>query len=1127
MKSLIKWAIANSPAMNTLMIASLVVGLTCFMTMRREVFPEFELEIVLVAVPYPGATPDEVEDGICQRLEDRLSKVEGVKKLTSVAQEGIGYSVIELLASVKDVQKQLNKIKSEVDQVKSQLPQLAEDPDVRQITFTLPAITVGIIGPETDNVTLQYERDLREQAEEIREELLRIPPSNNETGLLTRFANSAQQTGGAVVSSAEIANAKQYEIDVEVSEDDLRSYNLTLADIAGIIRRENGEVPGGKMKDGGQEVLVRSKSRRVTGAEIAKIKLKTQPNGDILRVGDVANVIDGFSDNVSVQSIDGRPGLAITVVRQKNEDLFLVTNAVKEYVAEKKSKLPVGYDLKLWGDQSVDVRDRINLLTKNGVQGLILVFIVLALFLELRLAFWVALGIPVSVLGAGYVLLGAGQTLNMLSMFAFLMALGIIVDDAIVIGENIFQHRQRGKKPIRAAIDGTVEVLPSVGASVGTTIIAFMPMMFVTGVMGKFIAVMPLAVIAMLVISLLESAFILPCHLAHDDNLFMRVLSAALYPFKLLQIDKLFQWGNQLSAKLMENIIEGFYLPLLRFGLANRLIVMSGGLGLLIISIGFIGAGLVPFEFFPKLDARVVSAGFAFPEGTDVEYSKAAIKQIEAAAMKLNEEHKEKYNGTPIFTTIYTKLGELSTGGRDATGTSKGSHVATLQLELSPMSIRQKTSRLSSDKFISDWRDAVGEIPGTDILSFNSQSMGPGGIPIEFRILASKKYKDELEEAKEYCKDTLLGFDGVKDVQDDARPGKREMQLKIKADAEAFGLTEEDLARTVRASYFGEEVQRMQISRHEVKVMVRYPEKERESMIGFNEIQVRGADQISRPITEVVDRTYAQSYAEISRINQQRSITISADVDTSTGANAFQIIGSFKEVMNKEFANKFPHVTVKWEGQQQQSQESFTSLFAGFFVAMICMFLLLTLEFRSYTQPLIIMAIIPFGIVGAVGGHFFMGLPMTLFSVFGMVALTGVIVNDSIVLVDFINARSREGMPLKDALVEAGRRRFRPVLLTSMTTVAGLIPILLETSFQAQVLVPMATSLCFGLIAATLLILVLVPVFYDVVESLSGLFVKRMMGDDYKEFNLDDEIRALDEEELGRAGAVPELSMTE
>ncbi len=1076
MRGIVQWALRNSPAVNTLVIALVIVGAVSFIIVRREVFPEFELEIVLVSAAYPGATPEETESGICEKIEAAVSGVDGVKRYTSVGSEGFGYVILELNANVRDVQKVLNDIRTQVDQITG-LPDSVERPEVRQIVFKIPAIQLGIIGPEDSELDeLSQELYLREIAENVREELLQLSAAKPDNFFRRMFHSFISPPGRNAISSAEIVAARDYQIDVEVAEEQLRNYGLSVRSISNAIRQHNSEIPGGKMETAGQEMLLRGRTRRELGEEISQIPVVTLPNGDVLFLKDIANVIDGFTDSTSRHRVDGRPAMVINVARTADEDLFTVVDTVKEYAATK--TLPPGYRFKLWQDVSLDVRDRVDLLTRNGLQGLVLVFLVLAVFLDMRLAFWVALGIPISVIGTGFFLLMTGETLNMLSMFAMLMALGIVVDDAIVIGENIYHKRQAGLGPIAAAVEGTVEVIPSVTASVLTTIIAVAPLFYVSGVMGKFIAVMPVAIISMLCISLVEAIFVLPGHLAHEKNLFLRLICGALYIFRPLLIP--FAAINRLASRFLDRFIESIYLPILRWALANRSIVVGAAVGLLISALGLLAARVVPFEAFPKIDSRNISATVVYPDGTSQWAASRATDIIEQKLKEVDEDIKKEF-GHGVVSMIYKKVGEIGDAGRGPTGVTNGSHVGTVEVDLTQPGDRM----LTSEQVIERWRKKMPELPGVDTIKFGSQSMGPGGDAIEFKLLAATDSVQHLEKAVEECKVWLKSKVGVTDIEDDQRPGKYEMRLKLNENGRALGLDEASISQTVRNAYFGDEVMRLQRGRHEVKLMVRLPEEDRKSMAGFEEIRVRDNNNVERPLLDVATIDFRRANSEINRQNGKRCITVTADFDKSEGTEVAPVIEELKNQFLPELFRRYKSeygatLYVNWEGQQQQTAESFSSLLAGFAVAFLAMYVLLTLEFRSYMQPIIILAIIPFGFIGAVAGHAIMGLEMTLFSMFGLITLSGVIVNDSIVLIDFINSRLRDGLSLEDALIDAGRRRFRAVLLTTVTTVAGLFPIVLETSAQAQVVIPMAVSLVFGLLTGTSLILVLVPVMYQI-----------------------------------------------
>ncbi len=1114
MKSILRWSIRNAPAMNTLLIGLLVVGTVSLLRMRREVFPDFNLDMILISVPYPGASPTEVEEGICQKIEEAVRAVSGIKKTYSVARESSGAVILELFSKA-DAQRVLDEVRSEVERIPS-FPEMAEKPEIKLITFRRAAITVGVIGPDFDDP--RSERALRELAEQVRDELIALPN----------------------VNQADLMGVRPYEISVEISEKTLREYGLTLQKVAQVIRQENIEVPGGTLRSHSQEVLLRGKNKGMTGKEIANIPLVTQPDGRILTLGDLATIQDGFADTTAVSRINGRPGMAVVVTSTSTEDLLKTTKDVHEYVAQK--KLPPGYELVTWGDVSVYVGDRLNLLAKNGLQGLIIVFVLLAVFLEIHLAFWVALGIPIAMLGTAIIMQWNDQTLNMISMFAFLMALGMLVDDAIVIGENVYVHRQMGKGYVRAAIDGTYEVLPSVAAAVTTTVIAFAPLFFVPGIMGKFIWLLPFGVVTMLLVSLAEAVFILPCHLAHDPGkwerrfartteedsfgrsesrrrvrpgrrwlgiiwrvsltfllvgvlfLLMRgeipwdmswpiwvicVIIVGLITFAraLPRIEGFTNLVNSYADIALQGFIDRVYVPILKVALRFAPVTLALGIAFLVTSLGLVVSGYVPFVPFPKLDAESIEAVVYYPAGTPEDVTNQATLAIEQAIRDVDEEYRRQ--GKPLVKTIYRVVGEVTVGAlRVGNELPTGSHSGKVEVEL----VEAASRDLGSEEIVKRWREralALGrQFPGAESVTFQSQSHGPGGLPIEFRLLAPVHRMTELEEAVEKCKAYLAEIPGIFDIQDDARPGKWEFQIKTTDKAKALGVSLLDLAGTVRAAYYGEEAMRLQRGRHEVKVMVRYPEEERRSLARFDDIRIR-AGEIERPITELAEITVARGYSQIHRLNQLRAIAITADVDEAV-VNSQKVIADLKTRFLPELLShpRYADIQISWEGAQESTNESISAMIRGLFVALIAMFALLTLEFRSYFQPIMILIIIPFGLVGAIIGHLIMGLPLTLMSIFGMVALTGVVVNDSIVLIDFINSRIREGKPVKEALIESGQRRLRPVLLTSLTTIGGLAPLVLERSVQAQYLVPMAVTLSFGLMFTTVIALILVPTVY-------------------------------------------------
>ena len=1052
MKALVRWSVANSPAMNIIMLVVLGTGAWCVASLQREFWPYYDLDEIEVRVAYRGASPEEVEEAICEKIEAAVSSISGLETIYSTATEGSGQVRLELHADVDkaDVQRILGEVQAAVNQIPS-FPALADAPVIRQRVPNSTAIQVGIIGPDDDSI--QSALRLRHIAENIRDELL---------------AHSS-------MSQVELQGVPSFQIDVEVSEEALRKYRLSLSQVAEILREENLEMPGGTLRTESQEILLVGSNRSSVGREIAEIPL-TLPNGVVIELGELGTVRDEFSDDTSISRMNGRPAIALSVNTTQTEDLLEVGRDVYAYLDVK--QLPDGYSMVAYRDRSDDVQDRLSLMLKNGWQGLLLVFILLALFLEMRLAFWVAMGIPISLLGACVVMYFTGQTLNLTSLFAFLIALGIVVDDAIVVGENIYVHRSQGKGFAQAAIDGTLEVMPSVVTSVITTVIAFLPMLFVTGRLGRFTTVLPLAVIAMLLISLGECLTILPAHLAHRDNLFLSFMSWLLTPVRFVANG--FAWMNRRVGHFLDTFIDRAYIPSLRWSLRHPAIVVSLAVGLLVVSAGIVRSGKVPFVVLPRIDSNVLMLMIAYPNGTPASVTDEATKRLEAAIAEVNQQTiaeslTDREGGVVIAMHRAVGHGASSTGE-----VSNGSHVGSITVSLIDSGYRQ----ISAQDIVTRWRKAAGDFPGTEVLYFSTGPRGPAAAPIEFSLLASSEDLDRLDTAVDRCTERLAEYPGVFDITAGSKPGKYEYRLKIKDKARQLGVTLGEVSRTVRAAYYGEEAMRLQRGRHEVELRVRYPREQRRSLADFRQLRHRTSDGIEWPLTELVDIEVGRSASIIRRIDQKRSITISADVDEDV-ANAFDISSDLQASFLTELQSEFPEVTIRWGGQRQQTNESMLSMLYGFVFVIVGMYLLLTIEFKSYIQPLLVLTIIPFGCIGAIGGHLVMRLSLTLFSIYGLVALAGVVVNDSIVLIDFINRRIAEGLSLEDALLDAGRRRFRPVVLTSVTTIAGMLPILLETSRQALVLIPMATSLAFGLMLATVLVLILAPTFYLISRRLA------------------------------------------
>jgi multidrug efflux pump subunit AcrB len=1037
MKHLANWSVNNRVAVNLIMMFIIVAGLLTVMNMRREVFPQFALDMINISVPYPGASPAEVEEGICIKIEEKIKGIEDIARTYSSSREGMGSVTVELDKGA-DVRKIMDDIKNEVGLIDT-FPDEAEDPIITEIVNRNPAITVAVYGDVSEKL-------LRRTADRIRDDLVDSGP----------------------ISLAALVGVRDYEIAVEVSEENLRRYGLRFDQVVQALRSGSLDLPGGTVKTDHGEVIVRAKGQLYTGREFEELPLITDANGAVVRLGQVATVVDGFEDTDIKARFNGKPAALVQVNRTSREDVVAISDAVQQYVADNQERLPADVRIATWLDLSSMVRDRIDLLLRNGFQGIVLVFIVLALFLNLRLAFWVSVGIPVAFMGAFIVLDYNGETINMISLFAFIMTLGILVDDAIIVGENIFTHYSQGKSPNRAVVDGMGEVGVPVVMAVATTVVAFMPLMFISGIMGKFIGVMPRAVIAILIVSLGEALIILPAHL---EGALLRSRRAG---------EKI---GRTIHEKVRGRIEEGLqfcidriYTPTLRYVVENRYFAFSIGIGMLIVSLGILRGGFVPFVFMPKGDSDWVIAEVNYPLGTPVETTAQTIAFLEEQAFTLNREFDGKLNGgQTLVTNIYSLIGLIPR--RDWKPQEIGGHCGEVWIEMISSAERPK---LSVNAVISRWRSLAGEIPGLERLSFFTVEGGPAGSPIEIQLIGDDFR--QIEQAAAELKDELAKYPGTYDIGDDFKPGKPERRFKIRDGAQSIGVTMSDIARQLRQGFHGEEALRIQRGKDDVKVQVRYAEKDRRSLDAVEQARIRTLDGRQIPLSEVADVTQSRAYSQIRRVDRKRVITVSSDINEEFG-NASNIVADLKADFLPRLMARYPGLRYDMEGQEKRTQESLDSLKIGFTFALMAILLLLATQFRSYVQPLIIMMAIPFGLIGAIGGHLIMGQAFTIISIFGIVALSGIVVNDSLILIDFINRAHRNGTAVVEAVMESGRSRFRPVLLTSITTIAGLLPLLLERSFQAQFLIPMAVSISFGLLAATLLVLLYVPALYLIVDD--------------------------------------------
>jgi multidrug efflux pump subunit AcrB len=880
------------------------------------------------------------------------------------------------------------------------------------------------------------------------------------------------------ISQVEISGVRNYEISIEVSEEALRRYGLSFQQVSNAVAMSSLDLPGGAVKTSGGEILLRTKGQMYRGSEFEDIVVVTRSDGTRVYLADVATVVDGFEDTSTATRFDGKRGVQIQVYRVGGEGALYIADTTKQYVHDLEADLPAGITADTWDDDSVILRQRIGLLLRNARLGLMLVFLCLTLFLNLRLAFWTTMGIPISFLGGFWLVPYFDVTINMISLFAFIIVLGIVVDDAIVVGENIYEYLQRGMKPLDAAIAGVREMAVPVTFAIITSVAAFAPLLFVAGNMGKVMRQIPIVVISVLLMSLVEALLILPAHLSGEgwrSHRFIRPLIEFLESIQTRVQD----W--------LQKFIDGPYRKTLDFTLEWRYLTVAGAFVCLLLAVSLVGGGYLKFSFMPKVDADNMVAYLTMPQGTPAEQTAKVLERVENAAMQVARDHDEgQSEGAPsVIQHMSTTIGDQPRAGgggpmaeRSTVGDS--SHLGEVNIEL----LGSENRDISSAVLLSQWRDLVGEVPGAVSLTFQANLFSAGD-PVSVQ-LAHRDF-DTLLSAVERLKGIIAEYPGTKDVADSFLPGKKELKLTLTPEGRAVGLTLSDLARQVRAGFYGQEVQRVQRGRDDVRVMVRYPEAERRSMGDIERMRVRLPDGSEVPFATVASIEEGRGYAVINRTDRRRVVTVTADVDEAQ-ANANEINADLRSEVMPVLASEYPGLTFDFEGEQREQQDAMGSMARNFLVAQIAIFAILAIPFRSYLQPLIIMSAIPFGLVGAVLGHLIMGLNLTLLSVMGMIALSGVVVNDSLILIDLINRLRADGKPVGEAIRDAGMRRFRPIMLTTATTFLGLSPMIFETSMQAKFLIPMAVSLGYGIVFATAITLILVPSLYRILEDAKALF---------------------------------------
>ncbi|CCO23841.1 efflux RND transporter permease subunit [Maridesulfovibrio hydrothermalis] len=1035
------WMAGNPVASNLLMFILLVGGLVMAFNIKQEVFPEFTMDTVTVSVVYSGASPEEVEQGIVLAVEDAVMGLDGVKEVSSSASEGSGSVIVEAEEGY-DLQRLSQDIKSEVDRITS-FPEEAEDPKVKIASRKRQVMTLMVHGDEEPLA-------LRKLAEQVREELI--------------------NTSG--VTQVELSEVSGLQVTIEVPQDKLRAYGLTLSDVAAKLAQTSVELPGGGIKTEAGEILVRFKERKDYAREFARVPIVTGEDGTQVLLEDIADVKEDFQSDDYISSFNGDPAVRLNVYRVGTQTPISVSDAVHEKLEIINEGLPDGVSVAVRNDSSDIFKQRMDLLLKNAYMGLGLVFIFLALFLEPRLAFWVAMGIPISFLGAMLILAPAGASVNMVSMFAFIISLGIVVDDAIVTGENVFTMRQQGMSWYEAACEGAKRIAMPVTFSVLTNIVAFMPMFFIPGVMGKIFKVIPLVVISVFFISLVESLFVLPAHLGHCRG---------RKPGKIMGY--ILRHQQKISGGLL-TFIHKVYRPFLDRAVTWKYLTVAIGFACLIVAFAYIKSGRMGFTLFPKIESDYAYLTVDLPYGTAKEVTLRVQDKVLDAAEQVAQEN----GGEELVEGVYSSIGGVGRRG------SSGSHVLKVQVFLTDADSRP----ITTEEFVNQWRRNLGPIPGSESILFESDRGGPGaGGSLEIEL--SHSNIEVLKRASADLAKALATYPKVKDIDSGYSPGKRQLDFELLPTGRSLGLTSRSVANQIRSSYYGAEVLRQQRGRNEVKVMVRLPESERVSKYNFEEMMIRTPKGTDVPLREVVKIKDGRAYTTIDRRNGRRVVSVSADVNPRKETS--QIMSAVVADVLPQLKADYPGLGYSLEGKQADLKESTDSLISGLLIAMMVIYALLAIPFKSYFQPIIVMICIPFGIVGAVVGHILLGYSLSLMSLFGIVALSGVVVNDSLVFIDYVNIQRRKGHCAYDAVLEAGTARFRPILLTTLTTFGGLAPMILETSRQARFLIPMAISLGFGILFATAITLLLVPSFYLIFEDirlgLRKLF--RRSDDDFRD----------------------------
>lgn len=1013
---LIDWMARNSVAANLLMVLLLAGGIFSAITIQKEVFPESDLDLVEVQVSYPGASPSEVEQGILRPIENAITGVDGIQRYDSEAREGWGEVLVELVPGedrmlvFQDIEQAVNRIRTFPDQI--------EEPEVRLQSRQREVIEVALYG----DIDIW---SLRQLAEQLRDRLLATEE----------------------ITQVELSRVPRYVTHVEVPRHQLREYGLTLPQVANIIRRNSQDVAAGSVQTSAGEVLVRVKGQKQWARDFAGIEIVAGRDGPLVTLGDIAEIKDGFEEVGFHSQFSKTPSVELDVFRVGTQSPIEIAEVVGETMQEFEGVLPPGVKWRIDRNNAEEFRRRLGLVMDNAVLAVVIVMAILTLFLEVRLAFWVMMGMVVSFIGGILFLPSVDVSVNMISLFGFLVVLGIVVDDAVVVGENVYERRQQDPSYLSAAISGTQEVASPVVFSILTNIVAFIPLIFIPGDTGNFWRPLPIVVIVVLVLSLFESLYILPAHLAH-----------ARKKEPGFRLTRGLHRAQQAFSQKFSSIVQRFYSPTLQLCLRYRYVTAAAALSLFALVSVYATSSHMGMILMPIVSADEIEAGVRMPTGTTPDQSAEIARVVTEASLKMFEEH-----------DLYRVAEGIKTNVR-------GQSFIDVEIVMKPPDQRDMTA----EEVIALWRESIGDLPGVDQVTFRAER-GPGGHRRAISLALEHTDIEKLELATAEFTEQVGAFENVRDVNDNYNRGKSQYDFELRPEGRALGLTDEGLGQQLRGAFYGSQALRILRGTNEVEVLVKLPASEREDIHSLEDLVVQTPDGTQVPLLDVATLKKDKALSRINRRNGRRAIQVSMDVEPKRATG--QVITALKENTLPALRELFPGTNWSFEGSDAELRRATGSLYVNFLLALAVIYVLLAIAFRRYVQPLVVLVAIPFGIVGAVLGHIVLGYDLSLVSLMGVIALSGVVINDSLIMLDYANRRRAEGADALTAISEAGVRRFRPILLTTLTTFGGLVPLIFERSLQAQYIIPMAISLGFGILFSTAIILVLVPCLYLILED--------------------------------------------